>query len=68
MKELIINKNKLRDTATIPELGMLAYRIFPDTNRINIQLLMGEQEEATIICQDGEVFTLRDQMIRLVVK
>jgi hypothetical protein len=68
VKELIINKNKLRDTATIPELGMLAYRIFPDTNRINIQLLTGEQEEATIICQDGEVFSLRDQMIRLVVK
>ncbi len=68
MEQLIINKNKLRDTATITGLGMLAYRIFPETGRINIQLLSGEQEECTIVCKDGEEFSLRGEVIRLVVK
>ncbi|WP_207695213.1 hypothetical protein DOK67_0001248 [Enterococcus sp. DIV0212c] len=60
MEKLTIHKNKIRDTATIPSLGMLAYRIFTDTECINIQLLSGEQEECTIPLNDGEMFKLRD--------
>ncbi|GGC92246.1 hypothetical protein [Enterococcus wangshanyuanii] len=68
MGELVIKKGKTRDTATIAGLGMLAYRIFPETGRINVQLLSGEQEECTIVCEDGVAFSLRGEVIRLVVK
>lgn len=60
MENLTINKNKTRDTTTIPGLGMLAYRIFPDTECINVQLLSGDQEECTVPFKAGEVFILRD--------
>lgn len=65
MEKLVINKNKLRDTATLSSLGMLAYRIFEDTECINIQLLSGEQEECTIPLKDGGTFALRDVEIYL---
>ncbi|ALS36340.1 hypothetical protein [Enterococcus rotai] len=59
MEHITIRKNKTRDTATLESLGMLAYRIFPDTECINIQLLSGAQEECTIPFKNGEVFILR---------
>ncbi|EOH97125.1 hypothetical protein UAW_01607 [Enterococcus haemoperoxidus ATCC BAA-382] len=65
MERVIINKKQTRDTATIPSLGMLAYRIFPDTECINIQLLSGAQEECTIPFKDGEMFSLRDVNLQL---
>lgn len=65
MEKLVITKNQLRDTATLPSLGMLAYRIFTETECVNIQLLSGEQEECTIPLKDGEVFSLRDVAISL---
>lgn len=65
MERVTINKNKTRDTATIPSLGMLAYRIFSDTECVNIQLLSGAQEECTIPFRDGEIFSLRDADLRL---
>ncbi|MGX7149566.1 hypothetical protein [Enterococcus ureasiticus] len=60
MEIMTINKRQTRDTMTIPTLGMLAYRIFPDTECINIQLLSGAQEECTISFKDGVMFKLRD--------
>ncbi|MDA9471299.1 hypothetical protein [Enterococcus sp. 5H] len=60
MEKLVINKNQLRDTATLSSLGMLAYRIFTEVGCVNIQLLSGEQEECTIPFKDGEIFSLRD--------
>ncbi|MEI5990161.1 hypothetical protein [Enterococcus crotali] len=65
MENVTISKNKTRDTATINGLGMLAYRIFPDTECVNIQLLSGAQEECTIPFSDGEIFRLRDVELRL---
>ncbi|ALS02139.1 hypothetical protein ATZ33_12325 [Enterococcus silesiacus] len=65
MEYVTISKNKTRDTATIARLGMLAYRIFPDTGSINIQLLSGAQEECTIPFKDGEIVRLRDVDLRI---
>ena len=65
MEMIAINKNRTRDTATIPSLGMLAYRIFPDTECINIQLLSGTQEECTVPFKDGGLFVLRGVEVRL---
>ncbi|MGX7245584.1 hypothetical protein ACWOC1_12150 [Enterococcus quebecensis] len=67
MDRLTINKNKIRDTATIASLGMLAYRIFPDTECVNIQLLSGEQEECTIPFKEDEIFTLRNVSLKLAI-
>ncbi|WP_086315216.1 hypothetical protein A5821_002657 [Enterococcus sp. 7F3_DIV0205] len=65
MENMTINRNNTRDTATITGLGMLAYRIFPDTECINIQLLSGDQEESTIPFKTGETVILRGVEIRL---
>lgn len=65
MEILTINQVKTRDTATIASLGMLAYRAFPDTGCINIQLLSGEQEECTIPFKTGEMAVLRGVELRL---
>ncbi|MGX7201299.1 hypothetical protein [Enterococcus plantarum] len=42
MEIMSIHKSQTRDTATLPELGIVAYRIFSDTGCINIQLLSGK--------------------------
>ncbi|MBO0473696.1 hypothetical protein IGL98_000307 [Enterococcus sp. DIV0840] len=65
MEIMTINKKKTRDTMTIPTLGMLAYRIFPDTECINIQLLSGAQEECTIPFKSGETVILRGVELHL---
>ncbi|MEI5994248.1 hypothetical protein [Candidatus Enterococcus mansonii] len=67
IENITIHKNKLRDTATIANLGMLAYRIFPDAECINIQLLSGDQEECTIPFKDGETVILRGIELRLAI-
>ncbi|EOL50517.1 hypothetical protein [Enterococcus caccae] len=68
MENVTISKGKVRDTTTIVSLGMLAYRIFPDTACVNIQLLNGNQEECTIPLKNGEVFMLRGVKLCLDVK
>lgn len=67
MENVRISKNKTRDTATIASVGMLAYRIFPATKSVNIQLLSGAQEECTVPFRDGEIFRLRDVELRLAI-
>ncbi|MBM7687423.1 hypothetical protein BCR24_11965 [Enterococcus ureilyticus] len=59
MEKMEIKKSIARDTGTIASLGMFAYRIFPDTKSVNIQLLNGEQEERTVPLKTGETFFLR---------
>lgn len=65
MENISIQKNSTRDTKTIDSLGMLAYRVFPDSECVNIQLLSGAQEERTVPFKDGEIFRLRNVEIRL---
>ncbi|MBO0466127.1 hypothetical protein JZO73_01115 [Enterococcus plantarum] len=65
MQIMSIHKSQKRDTSTLSELGMVAYRIFSDTGCINIQLLSGKQEERTIPFKDGEVVRFRDVDVRL---
>ncbi|EOH96158.1 hypothetical protein UAY_03068 [Enterococcus moraviensis ATCC BAA-383] len=67
MEYLTIKKSNTRDTATLAGLGMLAYRIFPDSECINIQLLSGAQEESTIPFKDGERFRLRNSELCLII-
>lgn len=65
MDNLFVDRMSTRDTATLPNLGILAYRVFPETESINVQLLTGGQEEITIPFKDGEIFMLRNSEICL---
>ncbi len=65
MEHLEIKKGVERDTYTIDELGMLAFRVFPEQGILNIQLLAGAQEEYNIPFVDGEIVEMKDVVVQL---